>query len=58
MQASLREEVERDVTQLKTALRQYNDQVQRLECQKQLLLKQVYALKIGMQSPRTTLTVC
>eukprot|EP00884_Botryococcus_braunii_P023657 jgi/Botrbrau1/9976/Bobra.0012s0070.1 len=46
IQASLKDEVERDVTSLKSALRQYDDQVQRLECQKQLLLKQVLELEV------------
>jgi hypothetical protein len=41
LQSEFKEAVERDVTQLKEALQKYEDQAQRLECQKQLLLKQV-----------------
>lgn len=41
IQEDLREEVERNLRQSKMALQEYEDQVKKLECQKQLLLKQV-----------------
>lgn len=50
IQESLKDEMERDVTKLKSALRQYDDQVQRLECQKQLLLKQVEGRRVFTNS--------
>ena len=41
MQATFREAAAQDVQELRAALEQQRDQVARLECQKQLLLKQV-----------------
>ncbi|KAK9830021.1 hypothetical protein WJX72_009242 [[Myrmecia] bisecta] len=46
MQAAFKEAVQRDVAGLKEALEQYREQVQRLECQKQLLLNQTLMPKI------------
>ncbi len=41
MQAAFKQSVQRDVEGLKEALEHFREQVQRLDCQKQLLLNQV-----------------
>lgn len=57
MQEDLKEEVERNLRQSKVALQEYEDQVRKLECQKQLLLKQVKVNICLVEVPITLLTL-
>lgn len=47
---AFKESTERDIEALRSALEQYKVHVERLECQKQLLLKQVLHLEVRLES--------